>query len=90
MASNLGLNIISNLNTVLTNQPQLRISSVFAVRQQTVNAIAVDALNQKWVATNQGLLVLSSDGTNLLYAFDTRNSPLISDIITSRNAISII
>lgn len=83
VASNLGLNIITNLNTVLTNQPQLRISSVFAVRQQTVNAIAVDALNQKWVSTNQGILVLSSDGTNLLYAFDTRNSPLVSDVITS-------
>ncbi len=83
VGSSLGINIITNLQSLLSTQPQLRISSVFAVRQQSVNAIAVDALNQKWIGTNQGILVLSSDGTNLIHAFDTRNSPLVSDVITS-------
>jgi len=32
----------------------LKISSVFALRQQSINCIAVDPLNQKWIGTNQG------------------------------------
>jgi ligand-binding sensor domain-containing protein len=83
VGTGLGINIISNINTVLTSNPQLRISSVFSVRQQTINAIAVDPLNQKWVGTNQGLILLNSDGSRLLSAFDTKNSPLLSDKIVS-------
>lgn len=83
VATGLGINIISNINTVLSSNPQLRISSVFSVRTQAINAIAVDPLNQKWVGTNQGLLLLSSDGTRLLQSFDTKNSPLLSDRIVS-------
>lgn len=83
VGTGLGINIISNTNTVLTSNPQLRISSVFSVRQQTINAIAVDPLNQKWVGTNQGLILLNSDGSRLLSAFDTKNSPLLSDKIVS-------
>lgn len=79
-----GVNIISNTNSIVSKTgTQLRISSVFALRQQTVNAIAVDPLNQKWIATNQGLLLVNSDGSRLLASFDTRNSALLSDIITS-------
>jgi hypothetical protein len=83
VGTGLGINIISNTSTVLTLTPQLRISSVFSVRQQTINAIAVDPLNQKWVGTNQGLILLNSDGSRLLSAFDTKNSPLLSDKIVS-------
>jgi ligand-binding sensor domain-containing protein len=83
VGTGLGINIISNTNTVLNSTPQFRISSVFSVRQQTVNAIAVDPLNQKWVGTNQGLILLNSDGSRLLEAFDTKNSPLLSDRIVS-------
>lgn len=83
VATGLGINIISNINTVLSSNPQLRFSSVFSVRTQAINAIAVDPLNQKWVGTNQGLLLLSSDGTRLLQSFDTKNSPLLSDRIVS-------
>ncbi len=84
VGTSLGVNIITNLNTVLSSSnPQLRISSSFSVRQQTINAIAVDPLNQKWLGTNQGLFLLSTDGTQLLAALDTKNSPLLSDQIES-------
>ncbi len=58
-------------------------SSIFTLRQQSINDIAVDPLNQKWVATNQGLLFVNSDGSRLLAAYDSKNSPILSDIITS-------
>lgn len=84
VGTSLGVNIITNLNTVLSSSnPALRITSSFSVRQQTINAIAVDPLNQKWLGTNQGLFLLSSDGTQLLATLDTKNSPLLSDKIES-------
>jgi len=84
VGTSLGVNIISNLNTVLSSaNPQLRITNSFSVRQQTINALAVDPLNQKWLGTNQGLFLLSTDGTQLLATLDSKNSPLLSDQIES-------
>lgn len=84
LGTNLGVNIITNLNSILTSSnPQLKISTSFSVRQQTVNALAVDPLNRKWVGSNEGLFLLSSDGTQLLAALNSKNSPLLSDKITS-------
>jgi hypothetical protein len=53
------------------------------LRQQTINCIAVDPLNQKWIGTNQGLLLVNSDGSRLIATYDTRNSSLLSDVIRS-------
>jgi streptogramin lyase len=84
VGTSLGVNIITNLNTVLTSSnPQIKITSAFSVRQQTINALAVDPLNQKWLGTNQGLFLLNTDGTQLLATLDTKNSPLLSDQIES-------
>ncbi len=78
-----GVNIISNNGTVFNNTPAFRISSVFALRQQTINVMAVDPLNNKWVGTNQGLLLVNSDGSSLLATYDSKNSALLSDQIRS-------
>jgi ligand-binding sensor domain-containing protein len=83
VGTSLGVNIISNTYSILTGSPQLVITSVFSLRQQTVTALAVDPLNQKWVGTNQGLILVNSDGTSLLATLNTTNSPLPSDLITS-------
>ena len=83
VGTSLGVNIISDVFTVQSGNPQLRITSVFSLRQQTVTEIAVDPLNQKWIGTNQGLILINSDGTSLLATFNTKNSPLPSDQITS-------
>jgi ligand-binding sensor domain-containing protein len=82
VGTSLGVNVITNTYTIATTQnPQLSISSVFTLRQQNINCILVDPLNQKWVGTNQGLFLVDQDGTNLLSVYNSKNSPLLSDII---------
>ncbi len=51
----------------------------------TINAIAVDPLNQKWVATNEGAVLLSRDGTQALAQFtvENTNGKIISNEIKS-------
>jgi ligand-binding sensor domain-containing protein len=83
VGTGLGVTVISNTNSITSGGSTLRISNVFALRQQSVNDIAVDPLNQKWVGTNQGLLLVNSDGSRLLAAYDSKNSPLLSDRIIS-------
>ena len=83
VGTGLGVNIISNNGSVLSSKPALSITSVFTLRQQTINCMAVDPINQKWIGTNQGLLLVNSDGTSLIASYDSKNSPLPSDIIKS-------
>ncbi|HZW40534.1 MAG TPA: two-component regulator propeller domain-containing protein [Ignavibacteriaceae bacterium] len=84
VGTSLGLNIISNPNTVVNNTtPQFRISSIFSMRQQTINCIAIDPLNQKWIGTDQGLFLINSDGSDLIYSLNSRNSVLPVDEIRS-------
>jgi hypothetical protein len=82
VGTGLGVNIITNTYSITqSTTPQLAISSVFILRQQSINCILVDPLNQKWVGTNQGLFVVNQDGTTLLNVYNAENSPLLSDVI---------
>jgi hypothetical protein len=83
IGTSIGVNIISNVRSVLSGNPNLQMSRVFSLRQQTITAILVDPLNQKWVGTNLGLFLVNSDGTSLLASFNTNNSGLLSDEIRS-------
>ncbi len=83
VGTGLGVNIITNNGSILNNTPSLRITSVFTLRQQTINVMAVDPLNNKWIGTNQGLLLVNSDGSSLLATYNSKNSPLLSDQIRS-------
>jgi hypothetical protein len=84
VATSLGVNIITNTSGIPTSgSASLRISSVFTLRQQSVNAIAVDPLNQKWIGTNEGLLLVNTDGSRLLATFTAQNSALLSNQIRS-------
>jgi len=84
VATSLGVNVITNTSGIPTSgSAGLRISSVFSLRQQSVNAIAVDPLNQKWIGTNEGLLLVNSDGSRLLASFTSQNSALLSNQIRS-------
>ncbi len=50
----------------------------------SITALDVDGANRKWIGTeSDGLYLVSSDGTNILESFNTSNSPLPSDNITS-------
>jgi hypothetical protein len=51
---------------------------------ETVQAIAVDDANRKWIATaKSGVFLMSSDGTKQIYHFDENNSPLFSNDVRS-------
>ena len=44
------------------------------MRDQVIQKIVVDALNNKWIATKQGVFVLSPDGTSILERYTVENT----------------
>lgn len=61
--------------------PRLAIDRNRLLADQTINAIAVDALNYKWIGTNAGVWVLDEQGGKVLQQFTTQNSPLASNSV---------
>ncbi len=57
--------------------------SEYLLRQKNVLCIAIDGANRKWFGTSSGLFVQSPDGTTEVAKFNTQNSPLLSDVVTS-------
>lgn len=53
------------------------------LRAEKVNSIAIDGGNQKWIGTDNGVWLFSPDGSSLISAFNTENSPLPSNVIRS-------
>ncbi len=50
----------------------------------SINAIAVDGANRKWMGTNgEGVYLISADGTRNLLHFTVEDSPLLSNTINS-------
>jgi hypothetical protein len=49
------------------------------LRDQKVNAIAVDGNNRKWIGTENGLYLVNPQGNKLLQHFTMENSPLFSN-----------
>jgi hypothetical protein len=82
VGTSLGASIITNTQNLLSNTA-LSITSAYALDEYTVTCMAVDPINQKWVGTDQGLLLCSADGSQLLASYTTQNSPLMSNNITS-------
>lgn len=51
---------------------------------ETVNTIAIDGANRKWIGTqNSGVYLISEDGTKEILHFTTANSPLLSNEIST-------
>ena len=82
VGTDLGISIIAE-----TQDPKRHISNVFqaSVRDQFINYIAVNALNNKWVAMRQGVAVLSPDGTSVLaqYNVASTNGKLVDNNVLS-------
>ena len=53
----------------------------YLFQKETVQCIAVDGANRKWIGTNNGAWLLSEDGLNIIEHFSKSNSPLTSDTI---------
>lgn len=51
------------------------------LKNQRIDAIAVDPANRKWIASEEGLWLFSEDGDSLIHHFTADNSPLASNLI---------
>ncbi|NJO01023.1 MAG: hypothetical protein HC880_04400 [Bacteroidia bacterium] len=51
------------------------------LRNESINTIAIDGGNRKWIGTPNGLWLFSADGSELVHHFTEDNSPLISNQI---------
>ena len=75
-----GLSVILNPYAVLSGSDVV-VRNVNIIGNQEVNDILVDALDNKWIATGDGVWLLNPDATEVLAHFTTSNSDLISDKI---------
>jgi ligand-binding sensor domain-containing protein len=75
-----GLSVIFSPSSIVSGR-QPNLISITALRGQVVNDIAIDAVNNKWVATDNGLFVLSEDGSEILETYTMRNTMFQSNAI---------
>ncbi|MGB3616881.1 MAG: two-component regulator propeller domain-containing protein, partial [Catalinimonas sp.] len=64
--------------------PRVRINatqSTTLLSNERVNCIAVDGGNRKWIGTDNGLYLVSPDGSEVIQQFTRSNSPLYSNRI---------
>jgi hypothetical protein len=77
-----GLSSIFNTSAVLLNQKPI-VRNVKLLSNQVVTGIYVDPVDNKWVATNDGVWVLNPDATEVITIINNTNSPLQDNIILS-------
>jgi ligand-binding sensor domain-containing protein len=80
-----GLNFIYNSYSALTNE-NINVSvERYYLKDQYIHDIYIDALDNKWIATNKGIWVLNEDGSEVLNEeiLNSSNSPLIHDEVFS-------
>jgi ligand-binding sensor domain-containing protein len=80
VGTSLGLNVITNPTSPKSSNA---IRNIYALSNQPVTCVAVDPLNQKWVGATQGIIVLEPDGYQVVAQYNSTNSPLPDDNITS-------
>jgi hypothetical protein len=51
----------------------------YLFKGESVQSIAVDGANRKWIATRNGVWLVSENGEKLIYHFTENNSPLLSN-----------
>ncbi|PKL84922.1 MAG: hypothetical protein CVV22_10695 [Ignavibacteriae bacterium HGW-Ignavibacteriae-1] len=72
-----GVSVIVNPSAVLTNRSNLIVRSLSRLLGEIyVNDIVVDAQNNKWIATSDGVWVVDSDGAEVIAYISSANSPL--------------
>lgn len=76
-----GINVVYNTSNASRNGGKVTVSKLQTVTNQVVRDIAVDAVNNKWVATNQGVFVINDDGSEVLATINIHNAPLVANDI---------
>jgi ligand-binding sensor domain-containing protein len=77
-----GLSVVSSpWNLTNTTIPFVRRVSVMS--STYINDVFVDALNYKWIATNNGVFVLDESGIEVLATITTATSPLLDNNVRS-------
>ncbi|MBL0336339.1 MAG: hypothetical protein IPP73_13805 [Chitinophagaceae bacterium] len=51
----------------------------YLFKGQSVRSIAVDGANRKWIATKNGVFLVSASGEKVIYQFTEDNSPLLNN-----------
>lgn len=57
-----------------TNDPNSSTAVYYPLRDQTIQAIVPDVCDNKWIATKQGVFVLSPDGTSIVERYTVENT----------------
>lgn len=87
LGSDNGVYIISNPGNIFrsgANYDAKRIvyDGRYLFENTLIKSIAIDGENKKWIGTDRsGAYLISADGKDEIYAFSTKDSPLISDNI---------
>lgn len=77
-----GLNVIINPSAVLSgNEPFIR--SIDFLSNEYINDIMIDALNNKWIATNKGVWVLDEEANGIISVITSSNSKLPTNKVLS-------
>jgi ligand-binding sensor domain-containing protein len=78
----LGLGVVIILDPLNPLNPASR-STSFPLREQVIQSIAVDAVNNKWIGTKEGVFVINADGTQgvlpYTYTVASTNKSLLSN-----------
>jgi hypothetical protein len=81
--TNVGIDIVSHFRTGVSGTTEFRARKVPFVDQQLVKSIAVDGVGNKWVATENGVFVVSADGADSIAHYTKSNSPLLDNSVVS-------
>ncbi len=78
-----GVQIIANPYTINDASPKFSIRKVSLLASQIVHSMAVDGVGNKWIGTENGIFVVSPDGSDSVAHFTKENSPLIDNTALS-------
>jgi len=73
-----GLFLLLNPNAILAKSAPV-VKKLKLLADYYINCIYIDPLNNKWIATNNGVFVISPDGSDILANYTTENSLLPSN-----------
>jgi hypothetical protein len=78
-----GVEIISNPEEIVQPNPTFSIRTVGLTANQVVHCMTVDGVGNKWIGTDNGIFVVSPDGSDSIAHFTAENSLLVADKVVA-------